>query len=1095
VSVFSDGLSYPPRWLSVQADGSIYAAHYDYRDSTTGQTTPGGLFVITNKGVARRVLQVSLLNGIALAGGQLNLVDQNGNLRTLVPQLLDTSQLAAFRTTVTGVVNYVLSRYNGSPDIFQLITLGEARKIITDPTLLDQVNQAISKLDSTMRSRQKTDGGWWWSNSGQPSDALATALVGLGLEYQSPPADDPALLNAVQFLINTQATDGSWYSADNVMSTRFAATSLVMAFLPRVLDKLGGLNVDLHVTLPSNVTLSNASLPPSGNVPSGDGGNAYTWSLPGVTTQGRTIEFDLKLANLQSNETRAVAEAAYLLSTNSFDSSQVRVDLPIPQVHASDGLSLISVQTDSATYPANSTVNLTAQATNVAPVAQSGTVVFTIKAADGSIVATLPPVPFTGLAPNAVIPLTAAWPAGTTLAGSYTVVADLYDGTGAPADEKTTAFAIVATSSDGNSGGGGGNGPLVTLRVTTDKPVYSTTDRATIGDLVQNITVNAAVASATLQLQVLSPTSEVVYTQTIPLGQLVPGALRQLSNLYAFSAAAQGTYNVQGTVVDGSGQVLAAGSARYQVQEDAALTITGTESVQLPTVNQGDVETCTDGVANRGTQSVSNLPLQQLVVNLDTGTPEQQGTLNASLAAGANQSYVRVFSTGSLAVGHHACVIQAQIDGSYKPLANAVFEVKQPPVKVEGSLSLGSHGRLLVLLDGTTPSCNDPHNHSETLTAVEQQAWLESFLTQEGWSYTITTSAADFTAKLRTGDYSTYLYLAEYTPLQTQVEEELREHINNGEGLYMTGWPDPNHSVLDAVVGVQDSGQQQCPTGVQMLTNNVFGLTGQTSFTQGQNVQLFSLKGASVDGAVMSSCATKQTSLVTHNVYGNGLAALSGFDLLAEASVASSGSLLADLMRKPLAYVSPAQNPPLAGRVVPVHLTVTNDGIANTTQVSIASSTGSYLVASSVGTVANGQLTTTLTLAQGQNQGIDVWVQLPPAGSATVTATLTASAGNATASPVMVTATFNPVSKPALDQAISDLTAYVNQQGKKCSQGAKQALNLMQQADKQLDQGNVQTALSQLVQATDQLIQDPSPALKPIRLEVDEAIYQVEKLQ
>ena len=40
-------------------------------------------------------------------------------------------------------------------------------------------------------------------------------------------------------LLDAQAADGSWRSS--IMSTRLAATSLVMNYLPKALDRLGGI--------------------------------------------------------------------------------------------------------------------------------------------------------------------------------------------------------------------------------------------------------------------------------------------------------------------------------------------------------------------------------------------------------------------------------------------------------------------------------------------------------------------------------------------------------------------------------------------------------------------------------------------------------------------------------------------------------------------------------------------------------------------------------------------------------------------------------------------------------------------------------------
>jgi hypothetical protein len=1235
VSVFADGLSFKPLYLALQTDGTLYASHPSYYDSTSGQTTPDGLLLIDSKGSAKRVFSVTGIRGISLLGSTLYMAGTDGNLRQLVVSPLDTSQLSAFSTQVTGAANYFLNEYNdgNANNIYQsvrLIGLAEARNVITDPSLQSRIDQAIGTINSLLRSRQRSDGGWGLT-SGYGSDAMVTALVGTALDYLSPAADDQVVLKTVQYLLNNQASDGSWYSADGIMSTRFAATGLVMAYLPRVLDRIGGLSIELHLDFPANIKLANPSVPPSGSLTNPDGSSNWTWMFNGVTSSGRVLNFNLTLSGLQPGEQRPAASAAYLLSANSFDSSQVRVDLPIPTIRATDQMALTSVSTDSTSYAANSVVQISGTVLNSAPAAQSGSVVYTIKAADGSVVATLSAVPFSNLASNASTRVNSSWNTGTTLAGSYAVVGDLYNSGGTFVNEQTTSLSIASTTGDG----GTGNGPntQVSLRVTTDKQTYNTTDQVDIGDLVRNISANGIVDSASLQLSVRDPNGTQVFSVNDPLGQLTPGYTRQLSSLYGMKAVPIGDYSVSGYVVDAGGAVLASGSASFKVIENLSATVTGTETVQSPSVYQGDPQTCTDGVSNRGTLAATGLPVRQLIVNLDEGTIEQQTDTSANLDPGASKQYVRSFTTGSLALGHHACVIQAQINGTYKSLASAAFEVVQPPVRVTGSMGLGDRGRVLVLLDDPTPcspsalcrnglldlglqanfnqplsstaavqvtlqnasgktldtetasidgftgevdehagtsvdlaltaltpqtlivrlsnlnggngfdgsyrllvttpgftldtgvvrldcqsltvtnasvgtvfqvtSVNsstgaNPGAQGETLTIAQQQDWLHALLAQNGWSHEITTSKEDFTTKFRSGDYQTYLLYAEYQPLQEQVDKELREAINNGEGLAVAGWPDPNHSEIADILGVQNTGRQPCPTGVQMSPGNPFA-SGQISFTQNQPVRLFSLSGAALDGTVLSSCVTnKANNAVTHHVYGKGQSAYVGFDLLAEASAADRPGLFTDLILKPLAYVNPKQDPPLAGRAIPVRLIVTNVGIANSTQIKVSTSMGGYVLSADAGSVTKGVLNATFDLAAGETKTLNFWVQTPAGGGPlTVTAQLTARAGAASASPVTLTTTLNPTVRPGLDQALSDLQAYVDRQPKQKSgqSPASSALKLLQQASKQLSQGNAQTALSQLVQASDQLIKDGSAAIVPIRLEVDEAIYQTQQLQ
>lgn len=1256
VTLFADGLSFRPLYLTSRSDGSFYASFPSSNDSDGSGFRPDSLLTISSTGIAKSVLGVTGLRGVAMLGQQLYMAGYDGNLHALVTAPLDVGQLPTLAADVTGIANYYLAEYNDAAvyntwQAVRLIGLSEVRRYITDPALDSQIDQAIAAINTLLRFRQRTDGGWGFTQS-YSSDAMVTALVGTALDYV-PPANDSVVLNAVQYLLNNQAADGSWYSANGIMSTRFAATSLVMAYLPRVLDRIGGLNVELHLQFPTNIALNTPSVPQNGDVTNSDGTSDWTWDFNGVTSSGRTLNFNLALANLLPGEKRPAASAAYLLSTNSFDGSQVRVDLPIPTINASDEMALTSVGTDAGTYPANSPVQITGAVHNSAPVAQSGSVIFTIKAADGSVVTTLPAVPFSNLASNASTSVSTTWNSGTTLSGTYPVVGDLYDSSGTFINELATSLTIATTG----TGGGTGSGPNteVTLRVTTDKQTYSTTDQVNIGDLVHNISVNGTVGSATqptnLKLTVTDPNGAQVLNVTVPLGQLTPGYLRQLSNLYGLKAAPTGNYVVSGAVLDYTGAILATGSASFKVIEDQSRTIAGTESVSQPTVYQGDPLICNDAVINRGTLAASNLLVRQLIINLDTGTVDQQADTVANLAAGATQTYVRNFTTGGLAIGNHACAIQAQVDGAYKTLASASFVVQQPPVRVSGTLTLGDKGRLLVLMDSPTdhgpPLCNtglvdisleaginqnlSPNavvevkvlnilglvvdtetislrsftgevnanvGHSgidlaipsftadslvvklvgtgvgnllsgtyrvvatitdqtnlqyltfdsglvsltcnvlgsvgsilnntftliglndtisnagtgigdgaDTKSIAQQKSTLQTLLSQDGWSYDIVMNKNDFATRFRTGSYQDYALLSEYQVLDPQVQEELREHVYNGEGLLVAGRHDVRTRILDNPLGVDYRGTQLLPTGLQMVTGNVLGLNGQVSFTQSNNVQRLVLTGAVVDGNVLSGIPTAQTSLVVHNLYGNGKSAMGGYDMLAEASAEATPNLYSSLIRKPLTYVNPLQGVPLVGRVIPLHLTISNSGIANTTQATVTTSLNGYVVAASAGTVANGKLLWSTPLAAGQSLGVDLWVQVSSDGSpVTITATLIASTSSFTAKAVVSNQVISPVLKPSLNKAITDLTTYVANQPPPGLLGAildpllglktpaAAALDGLKRAQSDLNGGNAAAALSEMVRATSYLINDGSNAVAPIRVEVDEAIYQAEKL-
>ncbi len=176
---------------------------------------------------------------------------------------LTESQLAVvfdYTEQLPLIVRYFLNNaYNDDANnltkTFRLIGLAEARKHITDPALLGEVNTAISYIDNLLRSRQKVDGGWPVNALQSESDPLTAAWVGFALNYQNPPLTDPVVSNNIEYLLSVQNPNGTWVTNSGLFSTHLATTSLVMAYLPVALEFLG--NPDVSV---SNILLDDKQL-------------------------------------------------------------------------------------------------------------------------------------------------------------------------------------------------------------------------------------------------------------------------------------------------------------------------------------------------------------------------------------------------------------------------------------------------------------------------------------------------------------------------------------------------------------------------------------------------------------------------------------------------------------------------------------------------------------------------------------------------------------------------------------------------------------------------------------------------------------------
>ncbi|NOR71422.1 MAG: hypothetical protein GQ532_17315, partial [Methylomarinum sp.] len=517
-SVFADGLAYRPIWIASDHQGGFYYSSLSYSNSR--QTTPSGINYLSKEGVIERLRSGNSLRGIAVLNEQVFVTSYNGNhLYEVVSTPINTTLLANYSTEVTRSANYFLARYkdNSSNNITQamrLSGLAEARQVISDETLLAQVNSAITFIEQVLRTRQRADGGWGRYTS-YGSDAMVTALVGLALDYTNPSADDPVVRNTIQYLLSNQLSDHSWRSNNNILSTRLAATSLVVAYLPVALERLGGIDVDLHLTMPDNNGLLQSSILPTSQTLTDNNSRHYLWQLLGVTSNTRELLLDLNLLNMQLGENRPVVNEAYIEFKNSFNNELLRIDLSVPTVRAASDLRL-QLETDKQTYQAYESVGINLAVDNTGPTVAEGYIELKIRAVGATeTLDLLEPLTVSAIASGQQQDLISHWMTQATLAGDYEVYAQLFDTQNRLLDQQIIPFKIVH-----------GDSPVIDGHVVTDKPLYQAWDQVIIEGRIENTSANVIQPPTHYELTVTDPNGTLVYTQAGEVNELVAGALQ-----------------------------------------------------------------------------------------------------------------------------------------------------------------------------------------------------------------------------------------------------------------------------------------------------------------------------------------------------------------------------------------------------------------------------------------------------------------------------------------------------------------------------------------------------------------------------------------
>ncbi|MDI1300984.1 MAG: carboxypeptidase-like regulatory domain-containing protein [bacterium] len=529
------------------------------------------------------------------------------------------------------------------------------------------IKTRMQELDAALRSLQNTDGGWG-IYPGWGSDPLVTAQVGYALDKLNPSPDDPAVQKAIQWILSQQAADGSWHSAQ--MMTNVAATTWVAIWLPIALNRVGGIDTDLHLSFPSGIHLANPSVAPADSFANTDGSTNYHWNFLGVTANGRNINFDLTLDNLLPNEQRPVAAEAHLAFNNSFTNSRVTAPLAIPVVSASNGLNL-SLNTDQNSYGANTPVVIAAGVGNTGAVLQDGSVHLWVYAQDGTQVADLGIQSFTGLASSTQQALSGAWNTATLLPNAYYVQATLYDSNGQQVGTARKDLVIVSSSATGH---------LLSGQVTTDKGSYGALDRVHVTDRIANLTTNTLVGNLQLQTTITSPANLVVWSHQDSVSQLVAGGLKDFAFDVPVANAPAGVYTVSLQVTDSSGAVQAQSSTNYAVFSSAAngAGLGGTLALARRTLVPGETQTISMTLNNQGNALINALPVTVSIVDPVNNlvVAQWQDTVPSLAVAGtANLSHTWV-TQGDYG-RNLVAVLTTGITGT-RALAQSVFSLAKP---------------------------------------------------------------------------------------------------------------------------------------------------------------------------------------------------------------------------------------------------------------------------------------------------------------------------------------------------------------------------------------------------------------------------------
>jgi hypothetical protein len=625
-------------------------------------------------------------------------------------------------------------------------------------------------------------------------------------------------------------------------------------------------------------------------------------------------------------------------------------------------------------------------------------------------------------------------------------------------------------------------------------------------ETVTNLSASPLTSATLTQLVVSLGGSSVSQTST----QQASFAAKQtqlFSNSVATNALAPGAYAcVLSATVGGVTQQL--GAATFQVQVPpismtTALTL-GTRGRLLALVDDdadgprgscGDVELWAPiNPSLPADAAVSVVVKDATGVVLDTESTTLagfKGTVNKSASKSDDLSITGV-STGVLTVRLHNAKglklgdrITATLTSPSGAIPALVLQTgpmsagKGWPINVGAAFGDFTSDAVQALGTGVNPTLPEP-------SPAAQQAMLATLVQANHWAYTLVTDAAAFEHELRSGTYSNYALLAHRERLNSITRQELTEAVNRGAGLlYATQTDvapeddDEGHLGYGNLLGLKIVGAPRNATSVQ-ITNPIIAPVATASLAFTESTARVTLAGATAAGIFPAFADAFDTAVAFHT-YGLGKTVYVGYDLLAEATKAGSGSVHALLLQDALEYLRPSFATLTAGEVVPLHVAITNTGIATPGQVQLTLPAGTVLVNAGGATVNGQKLSWTFSLAQSQQLGFDAWVKLPAAaGSSAFDALIqTGSTGNyVTYTDAKLTLTTTAPATLANALALAESSSAL----------APEAA-LLTIAQTLVTKAHPNIALLFLLEAANLLSSNAAPQAAALRLEIDQALW------
>ena len=608
------------------------------------------------------------------------------------------------------------------------------------------------------------------------------------------------------------------------------------------------------------------------------------------------------------------------------------------------------------------------------------------------------------------------------------------------------------------------------------------------------------------------------WSERKPLRELLPGSRQERVLSVAVGQAPPGTYRVTLQIIDAedTAQAVAETTFSLRATADSGAGLVGALSAAPDQVWKHDSVSLLARLDNGGNSDVTDLPLTLALVDPEHERIETEWSERlASLKPGDSYIMARNWTAAGDVGSSFVALLSVEVGGEIRSLARDRISIVGG---IDAALGLSERGRVLVLLEAGESDhesddgferpeearSSDAGSGSRRLddeTAdlprrLDSSPWLSAkrdmlgqLLAEAGWSYTLVSDAERFTRELRQGGYNAYLLLSDAIKLPEQVQRELREAVYRGEGLIVTGPHQGPNNHLAVPLGIRYTGRRPDAVGLNLHESELH-CADQSALLLPGSVAEIELVDATAVGDFTLADGALGTAL-TVNAYGDGHTVFAGLDLLAEATATGADSLPARLLLNALEYAQPAPPPTVTEALVPVYLSVENEGIATAGRAIVRLPSNAALETSSAAprllAQPDGTLLWPFDLAQTSGERLTLWLRLPPVPKPVVVdVQIQTGVAPQWREDDELSLELEVEAPPGLNHALSDLADLAAQ-----DKGYARAYRALAKAQRALSAGDAPEALQRLVKVADTLIKIGTSEALAVRSAVAEAMRRV----